>query len=113
MVLLASLEILGLWLLVVFRHRQLLKVLKNWRSDRLVRLAIVFIVLYAIPLGTLLVNVGIIARQRVFLFPFMFLLLEAAGSVGRGEYRQRMTAAGIPRRKYGFTRVTPQKGITS
>jgi hypothetical protein len=96
MVLLSSFEILGLWLIVCFRHRQLFAALKSWRSDRLVRLAMAFILLYSIPLGMMLVNVGIIARQRIFLFPFMFLLLEATGSMRRGEYRQRRFAAGIP-----------------
>ncbi|MGH7926213.1 MAG: hypothetical protein ACREQV_00255, partial [Candidatus Binatia bacterium] len=95
MVLLSSLEVLALWLLVLFRHRQLLTALKSWRSDRLVRLAIAFILLYSIPLGMMLVNVGIIARQRIFLFPFLFLLLEATASRA-GEYRRRRFAAGIP-----------------
>jgi hypothetical protein len=44
----------------------------------------------------MLVNVGIIARQRIFLFPFLFLLLEATGSMGTGEYRRRRLAAGKP-----------------
>lgn len=96
MVFLSSLEILALWVIVLARHRQLLQSLKRWRSDRLLRLSIIFILLYSIPLGMMLVNIGIIARQRIFLFPFIFLLLEATEGGRVGEYRQRRFVAGIP-----------------
>ena len=77
MVLLSSMEVLVLWVLVIARRKRLLDNLRYWRTDRLIRLSVVFIVLYSMALGMMLVNLGIIARQRVFLFPFVFLLLEA------------------------------------
>jgi hypothetical protein len=74
---LASLEILGFWAIVWYRRRNFLAALRGWRSDRLLRLAVPFILIYAITLGMLIANLGIIARQRVFLFPFLFVLVEA------------------------------------
>lgn len=77
MVFISALEILTLWCIVWFRRRNLLRSLRRWRSDRFLRLGVCFVVIYTIGLGLMLVNLGIIARQRIFLFPFLFLLLEA------------------------------------
>lgn len=73
----SAIEILVFWIIVWKRRRHLKFVLRNWRNDRLVKLALVFIVLYSATLGMMVANLGIIARQRVFLFPFLFLLIEA------------------------------------
>jgi hypothetical protein len=77
MVLLSSLEVVALWVIVFMRRRNLVRSLRDWRTDRLLRLAIAFVVIYSVALGLMLVNIGIIARQRIFLFPFLFILLEA------------------------------------
>jgi hypothetical protein len=34
--------------------------------------------LYAVSLGFVITNLGIIARQRIFIFPFFFALIEAS-----------------------------------
>jgi hypothetical protein len=89
--LLSALEIFSLWVIVWFRRRNLLLALRHWRGDRLLRLALSFVLLYSILLGMVLANLGLIARQRIFLFPFLFLVIEAApraaaaagGAVGR------------------------------
>jgi hypothetical protein len=73
----ASLEVLGLWAVILYRSRSLVAALRSWRKHRLLTLGLVFIVVYAIALGMLLANLGIIARQRIFLFPFLFMFLEA------------------------------------
>ena len=78
MALVSALEILAFWLIVWFRRRNLVIALRRWRSDRFLRLAVPFILVYAITLGMIIANLGIVARQRIFLFPFLFLLLEAA-----------------------------------
>lgn len=78
MMLLSCLEIYVVWGLAWWRRRQLATVLANWRNDRLLTLALLVILLYSITLGLMLTNLGIISRQRIFLFPFLFLLLEAA-----------------------------------
>ena len=78
MALLSALEILAFWVIVWFRRHNLVNALRCWRSNRFLRLAVSFILVYSITLGMIVANLGIIARQRVFLFPFLFLLLEAA-----------------------------------
>ena len=76
LILLSSIELVGFWGLVWFRRRQFMASLRIWRQDPLSRLAIVFVLVYAVGLGMMLSNLGIIARQRVFLFPFLFILLQ-------------------------------------
>jgi len=83
LVLLSALEILVLWAMVWRRRKNLRAVLRNWRQDRLVRTAIPFILLYAASLGMLIANLGIIARQRVLILPFVFLVIEAAPRLAR------------------------------
>jgi hypothetical protein len=78
--LLAALEIAAFWVLAVLRRRQLLQALRGWRKDRFRRVALAFIALYAISFGFVVLNLGIIARQRILLFPFLFLFLEASPS---------------------------------
>ncbi len=55
-----------------------MEAVRTWRSHALLRIAVPFILVYTASLGLMVVNLGIIARQRIFLFPFLFLLLEAA-----------------------------------
>jgi hypothetical protein len=89
MVLASSLEVIGFLIIVGMRRRNLIRSLRSWRSDRLLRLAVIFTVLYPVGLGMMVVNMGIIARQRVFLFPFMFLLLEAQPRVRQAVAHNR------------------------
>jgi hypothetical protein len=77
MVLVTSLEIMLVWAFAWSRRRVFLNALRHWRHDRLLRVAIPFIVLYSISLGMVLANMGIITRQRIFIFPFLFMLFEA------------------------------------
>lgn len=81
----AALETVLLVGIVWFRRRNLVHVLRNWRADRFLCTAILFTLLYASLLGMITVNLGIIARQRIFLYPFLFLLLEAAPLVRRPQ----------------------------
>ncbi|PWL32313.1 hypothetical protein [uncultured Roseivirga sp.] len=60
---------------------------KNWRSvkrsfsmirkDRLIAFCFIFIGLFAVGAGLALVNLGLIARQRIILYPFMFMIIYA------------------------------------
>jgi hypothetical protein len=77
MVLISSMEIVFLWALVLARRKSLSRSLSHWRSDRFLRLALCFLVIYSVALGMMVINLGILARQRIFLYPFLFLLLEA------------------------------------
>ena len=99
MVLFSSLEGAALWTLIWLRRKHLGRVLRHWRSDRLVGMALSFIVMYAVALGLIISNLGIIARQRVFIFPFLFLLIEATPwqrALARVPRRMSMPAGRIP-----------------
>jgi hypothetical protein len=60
---------------------------KNWKSvkrsfsmirkDRLIAFCFIFIGLFAVGAGLALVNLGLIARQRIILYPFMFMIIYA------------------------------------
>lgn len=97
LVLLSSLEVLSLWAIVYLRRKNLANSLRNWRSDRMLRLAIVFVLVYSAGLGMMMVNIGIIARQRIFLFPFLFLLLEAKPLVTMKDVAARLNRFAVPR----------------
>jgi hypothetical protein len=82
--LVSALEISFFWF-VAWRRRQELKLcLRYWRSDRLLRFAVPFTLLYVVMIGLTFGNLGIISRQRVVVFPFLFLLLESAPLERRG-----------------------------
>lgn len=81
MALFSSLEIWAFWALAWWRRRHVLEAIRRWRQDRLLRLAVPFILIYSVTLGMLIVNMGIIARQRIFLFPFLFLFFAAYPAV--------------------------------
>jgi hypothetical protein len=75
--LIASAEIWGLWTVAFLRRKVIWAALKEWRSNRLLTFSLIFTLLYAASLGMVIVNMGIIARQRIVLFPFIFILFEA------------------------------------
>lgn len=89
---LSALEIFSFWLIVLYRRKNFVNALRNWRDHRLLRVAVPFILVYSITLGMLIVNLGIIARQRIFLFPFLFLLVEAAPVIDRKLRREKLPA---------------------
>jgi hypothetical protein len=95
MVLASSLEVIGFLILVAMRRHNLVRSFRHWRSDRLLRLAVIFTVLYPVALGMMVVNMGIIARQRVLLFPFLFVLLEAQPRVA-GAIAKRTRPSATP-----------------
>ena len=96
MALASSLELWSLWLIVLLYRRRVLRALRGWRSSRLLAMGIPFVLIYAAIFGMLVVNMGIIARQRIFIFPFILALLEAAP-----------TAAGAPRPRASPARRVP------
>jgi hypothetical protein len=72
----AAVEILTLWVLIVLNARSIRAFLRRHRRARLFLFAVAFIVLYSILLGFALGNMGIIARQRIFLYPFLFMIMS-------------------------------------
>jgi hypothetical protein len=83
MMLLSSAEIAGLWLLVWWRRRNVIAAIRQWQSSRFIALTLTFVILYSLALGMMLSNLAIIARQRIFLFPFLLILMEAVPAAAR------------------------------
>ncbi len=71
----ASLEVWAFWLYVLARRRMLSAALRDWRGDRLLRFALPVGLLLAFFYGLAMSNLGIIARQRVVILPFLFILV--------------------------------------
>lgn len=73
----ASIELMSMWAILLLRRRQIVGLFKVWRSNRVLRFAVPFVLLYTLALGFNLTNLGIIARQRVLMFPLLFMVIEA------------------------------------
>ncbi len=73
--LLASAEVLVLWGLVWGRRRAAVEFFRAHSHHRVLWMAVVFVALYSTALGMSLGNVGIIARQRVHILPFLFFFV--------------------------------------
>lgn len=70
-------DIYFIWFLV-FKHWGAVKrAFFSIRRDRLIAFCFVFIALFAVGAGLALVNIGLIARQRIILYPFMFMIIYA------------------------------------
>ncbi len=94
----SAIEILFLWLFAATHYRVVIQALKHWRHDRLLAFSLPFLAGYTLMIGLTFANLGIIARQRTPLFPFVFMLLTAAGAyAGKRYWREapprRQTAA--------------------
>lgn len=85
----SALEIAVFWVLVWRRRRTVMFALRRWRRHPLLRFAIPFLFLYTLMIGIVFGNLGIIARQRAPIFPFLLMVLAAAP---RHETARRQTA---------------------
>lgn len=86
--LISALEVILIWTLVFVRRRELAAALKFWRRDWMLRFAIPFALLYTISFGLMVSNLGIVARQRVLVFPVLFMIVES------GAYYRRQNMLG-------------------
>ena len=75
--LVSAVEVMLMWGLIVWRWGKLRALFQVWRRHRALRFAVAFTLLYTIALGMNLGNLGIIARQRVLVFPLLFMIVEA------------------------------------
>lgn len=84
----AALEVVLLWWLA-WRNRRFLRAsFSAWRKDRLLAFAVTFLTGYTVVIGLTFGNLGIIARQRTPMFPFIFLLLTGGGYILSRHRRQ-------------------------
>ena len=98
MALFSALEVIVLWVLAVHRRGVVLLALKHWRRDRLLAFGFPFLAGYTLMIGLTFANLGIIARQRSPLFPFVFLLLTGGGAFA-GALAARPAAEPAPRQR--------------
>jgi hypothetical protein len=75
--LLSGIEVVVFWALVWHRRHSLRSFLR-WRESRLLLLVVPLTLILTLFYGGFVANLGILARQRVVVLPFMFLLAEAA-----------------------------------
>lgn len=74
----ASVEVWALWGYLWARRKTFGPVLREWRSDRLLRVGIPVGLLLAFFYGLAMSNLGIIARQRVVILPFLVMLVAVS-----------------------------------
>lgn len=85
----ASLEVWAFWLFVLVRRRALRKALRDWRGDRMMRIGFPLGILLAFFYGMAMSNLGIIARQRVVILPFLFILVSLRLKVAKRAHLRR------------------------
>lgn len=95
--LVSSLEMMLLWGTVWYRRKRVARALRSWRESRFLRFAIPFVLLYSVLLGLSASNLGLIARQRIFIFPFLLALVAWKAppekrAAAPGTARQRVSA---------------------
>jgi hypothetical protein len=93
---LAASEITALWAFALWRRREIVAFFRDNRKNRLILFSLIFIVLYVVLTGMALGNLGLIARQRVHVFPFLLMFFAGISLVRRRTRHHRMPPAGVP-----------------
>jgi hypothetical protein len=86
---LAAAEVVVLWVLAWYRRRQIGAFFRTHRRTPFFWMAILFVLVYATALGMSIGNVGIIARQRVHILPFVLMFFA-------GTTKPRRLASQLP-----------------
>lgn len=73
--LLSALEMTVFWVIVLSRWRTAWPFFKDWRSNPFTRFGIVFVIGMALMYGLAFSNLGIIARQRSIILPYLLTLV--------------------------------------
>jgi hypothetical protein len=88
--LVAAAEITAFWFLVIWRRREVMQALRHWRQHRLLRFALPLLLGYTVMIGVAFGNLGLIARQRTLVFPFMLMLVLAVPALQEARAPQRL-----------------------
>jgi hypothetical protein len=94
MALFSAIEVLFLWVFAAKHYKVVVLAVKHWRRDRLLAFSLPFLAGYTLMIGLTFANLGIIARQRSPLFPFVFMLLTAAGAYAGKRYWREVPQPG-------------------
>lgn len=97
--LIAAAEVTVLWSIAIWKRREIVDHYRTHRRSRLLWFGIVFVSAYVLLTGLALANLGLIARQRVHIFPFLLMFF-----VGRRAAGARRLPAGLGS---GRTRTLP------
>jgi len=90
---LAAAEVIVLWGMVWYRRRSIAGFVRAYKGNRVFWMAVVFIAVYSTALGIAIGNIGIIARQRVHILPFLFMFMAGMPKTKR---RRTKTGSRIP-----------------
>ncbi|OEK05200.1 hypothetical protein [Roseivirga misakiensis] len=70
-------DIYFIWFLALRNRKAVFRAIRMIQKDRLVAFSLIFIILFSVGAGLALSNLGLIARQRIILYPFMFIIIYA------------------------------------
>lgn len=76
--LLSSMELVAVWSLILMRWRSVHLFVRRYRRNPFFVMAVFFLFIYALAFGTIVSNLGMIARQRIHIFPMLVVLVAAA-----------------------------------
>lgn len=91
----AGLEVLALWGIALWRRRQIAAFYRRHRNHKLFWFAVAMFVLYVVTLGLVATNIGLLARQRVHILPFLFMFIAGAPAVRRSKRRVPIRRPGV------------------
>lgn len=103
--LIAAVEIMALWGIAYWKRADIADFWRTQRKSRLLWFSLVFTLTYVVLTGLTLGNLGLIARQRVHIFPFLFMFL--AGKPLRAHTTPLPSTQPLPtptQRSYGSLR---------
>lgn len=83
--LLSAMEVVVVWAVILFRRRELRAIRVLWRRHWMLRFSALFVLLYAGLIGATMFNLGIVARQRTLMWPFLFVFVEGAAVLSRAR----------------------------
>ena len=83
----SGLEMWGVWTFVYINRKHLATELAHWRTIRLLPFALFATLLISLIYGLAFANMGIIARQRIIILPFVFIPLALRGARDRAPSR--------------------------
>ena len=76
-VLLSSLEVLALWVLLIRRRRACAEFIRRYHRTEVFWISVLFTILLASAVGMAVGNFGTLVRQRIHLYPFLFILTSS------------------------------------
>lgn len=90
---LSAAEIAMIWVLIAVRWRGARDLLRDWRQNSYVRFGLPFLLAMSLMYGLAFANLGIIARQRAIILPFLLTFLQRVPVLNRNGQARPVAAA--------------------